>query len=192
MHIDELYDAAWDELSRGTDDAKHGFHLPVIATVAEGRPQSRVVVLRVADQEHHMLMLYTDRRAAKVRELASGIAWTFYDAASRLQLRAWGPAELAKPDLTDLHWQASWLPARKSYLSELAPGTEVDAWTSGFPPHLLGRRVPNEQEAAPGRENFAVVMCQIQEMEVLRLGRQGHQRARFTVENYWGGRWLVP
>jgi pyridoxine/pyridoxamine 5'-phosphate oxidase len=187
--LDELLEHAWTHLVRGAKDRKHGFHTPVVSTVAGGRPRARVVVLRQASRERSELVFHTDARSAKLDELAGGVAWTLYDARRKLQVRAWGPAVRADPERTNARWDATSLPSRKGYLIERPPGTPVEQWTSGHTGRLDAAVVPTREESIVGRANFAVIVTRVEELEVLVLERRGHQRARYTAD---GGTWLVP
>lgn len=192
--LDALLDLAWQSLVRGANDARHGFHLPVVATVdTDGRPQARTVVLRAADRQGRRLVFHTDARAPKLDELAAGTAWVFYDAKRRLQVRVTGPARLADAATTDARWKATSRPSRKAYLVEPAPGTPVPTYTSGHPGDLDGPVVPTAAQSEAGRAAFAVVTTQVTTLEVLRTLREGHQRARFQWEGGHGvSSWLVP
>jgi hypothetical protein len=58
----------------------------------------------------------------------------------------------------------------------------------------LENRDPSEAESEAGRQNFAVVVCQVRQIDWLFLTPYGHRRANFT----WNGSgqlrtcWLVP
>ena len=190
--LDALFDAVWEGLDEGASRAAHGFHLPVVSTVRDGRPAGRVVVLRVSDRDERRLAFHTDARSHKTDELAAGVSWTAYDADSRLQVRAWGPSAVADEPTTDARWAASRLSSRKCYLIQPGPGTVVDAWTSGHEGKLDGAVVPALPETLPGRANFAVVETEVRSLEVLSRRRTGHQRARFIWDAGWTGTWLVP
>jgi hypothetical protein len=192
--LDSLFDHAWSALGRGAADARHGFHLPVVATVdATGHPDARTVVLRAAIRGSRELLFHTDTRSGKLHQLEAGLCWVFYDRKLRLQVRARGPARLAEPDRADARWRASTRPARKAYLAEPAPGSAVDAYTSGFQGPLEGPVVPTEAQLVSARTHFTAVVGEVVSLEVLRIRREGHQRARFTWrDRSWHGGWLVP
>lgn len=192
MTLPELLDTAWTEMHGGTVDRTHGFHLPVGSTVRDGRPTGRVLVLRAAERENGRLLFHTDVRSCKVGELKSGMAVTFYDPPRRLQVRVSGSARLADPATTQTRWELSSTPSRKTYLVDPAPGTVVPAWTSGHSGALLGAGLPTAEQSEEGRKNFGVIGVFVDEIEVLRLERLGHQRARFQRDDGWSGVWLAP
>lgn len=191
--LDDLLEQVWRGLIRGAHTARHGFHLPVVATVdSTGRPRGRVVVLRRVDRAQRALLFHTDARAAKLDQLGLGVTWVFYDAKSRLQARIHGVASLADDEVTDAQWEESRLSARKCYLVSPAPGTPVAGPTSGHHGRLDGEAVPSMEESRAGRSHFAVVTTSIEEIEVLQIRRAGHLRARFVWQEAWSGTWLVP
>ena len=191
--LNGFLEQAWTEIVRGVNDARHGFHQPVVATVGpDGSPRSRMVVLRQADVKGRWLRFHTDTRASKVQELSRGVAWTFYDKGRRLQVRAFGPSGLADQARVDERWAASSAPSRKCYLVEPGPGTPLEAWSSGHD-EWAGAVVPPLSRTEAGRAHFTVVETQVEQLEVLRVRREGHHRARYAWrDGSWQGTWVVP
>lgn len=186
--VDTMLADAWEHLETCV-----GVGHPGVASVdAAGRPQARTVVLRAADRNRRTLVFYTDRRSEKSGQLEGGLAWTFYDAERRLQVRAWGPSEFADDASAERHWMGSTLASRKCYLVEPGPGTPSDGPTSGHRGRLDAAVVPTEAEVSTGRDNFAVVVTTVRELDVLYILRSGHRRARFAYEDGWHGSWVVP
>jgi hypothetical protein len=181
---------AWRLLGEGARRNRAGFHTPALATVdGQGRPRVRTVVLREADPEASALRFHCDRRSDKAAEIAAtGFAALHgYDAASKVQIRASGPARLHTDDIVaDAAWAGSLAMSRVCYGTAPAPGAII---TSGDAYSL-----PTEDEAvAAGRENFAAVLVAVETLEFLYLDRRGHRRARWTREEAgWIGAWLVP
>ncbi len=201
-NLDELFADVWRRLQEGArtlppEDPGYrtSFHVPTLVTNSKAGPRGRIVVLRRADLEHGVLTFHTDSRADKIHEMRTDprIGFTFYDAKWKLQVRASGTATIHHQDHTAQQaWEASDLLSRRCYLGDLAPGTEVTDWDSGLPSHVQDRE-PTEDEAAPGVENFAVVSCQVEEVEVMRLAFTGHTKARWRREaGEWRGTWLIP
>ncbi len=192
---------AWSSLARGALSARHGFHVGQLASVAsDGEPRVRTVVLREVSSEARQLICHTDRRAGKCAELMARprVGWHFYDARHKLQLRLQGDANVhLDGPLWRRRWQASAVGSRRCYLAVDAPGTPQAAWDSGFPAALRDRR-PEAAESEAGQVNFAVVVCEIDRLEVLWLSAQGHRRLRFTWvpstegPGRWDGGWVTP
>ena len=187
-------DRAWDTLIGGVRELKHGFHTPTLCTVdRDGVPQGRIVVLRGADRTLRRLTFHTDVRASKVEQLEAQVSWVFYDASSKLQIRARGPTLPRTTAREDERWQASPPTSRKCYLVEPGPGTPVPAWTTGLPQDLLGASVPTMGRSEAGRRHFRAVDTEVIWLESLYLSRHGHERARFEWRNEtWEGTWVVP
>jgi hypothetical protein len=89
-------------------------------------------------------------------------------------------------------WQSSTNFARRCYLAEPPPGSPVAEPTSGLAPEYAGIN-PSDAQIAPARENFAILLAQVDRMEWLYLLNIGHRRARFEWDGAaWQGHWLVP
>jgi general stress protein 26 len=192
-----LLRGGWAELSAAVVDRRHGFHIPALATVGlDATPQARAVVLRHADATTAELRCHTDRRSPKVAEIAANpsVAWLFYDASRKLQLRVEATARVEfEGALADAAWENSALSSRRCYLAPDAPGDVSDEFTANLPEHLRGR-VPTKDESEAGRVNFAVVATTVHSIDLLFLESDGHQRARFTrgADGAWLSAWLAP
>lgn len=196
--------AVTEAFARGVDSAKHGFHTPVLITSAtDGTPTGRTVVLRAAEADSMTLTCHTDRRAPKIDELSRSPAtcWVFYDAPSKIQVRAFGGAAVHTDDaLADDRWRLSSLSSRRCYLAPAVPGDATEHPSANLPGHLRDR-VPTDAESQDGRQQFAVIRAAIQRMDVLLLHRTGHVRVEFTIDRNvtaedtdasWIGTWLEP
>jgi hypothetical protein len=94
----------------------------------------------------------------------------------------------------DAAWIESTTFARRCYLAESAPGLVSNAPTSGLPAWIEGKQ-PSEMQLTEARANFAILWCDITELEWLYLANSGHRRARWTwdeAQQTWSGRWLIP
>lgn len=191
--LDGTLAEAFRLIARSVADRRHPFHTPTLATLAvDGAPAARTVVLRGFDAAARQLRIHTDRRAAKVAELAAEprASLHMYDPGAAVQLRLSCVATLHATDaVAEAGWAASRDFSRMCYAIEPAPGTPCAA-----PP-------PAPADAAAGRPNFCVVLLRIHRLEWLHLAAAGHRRARFT----WSGQengdglgggpeagWLVP
>lgn len=190
------FDKSWQILATGAVQRKGAAHAPVVATVDQsGNPTQRVMILREVDRQRRVLRFHTDRRSIKIAEIGSGTRGSVlvYDAAEKIQLRLGGIArsELAN-DAADAAWDSSTLFARRCYMAEYAPGSESAYPTSGLPQRIEGK-MPTEADIADARQNFAIIVIQLDEIEWLYLANSGHRRAKWNCDNdQWSGRWLVP
>ena len=184
--LPETLAEAFDTLARGVADRHHGFHCPALATIGrDGAPSIRSLVLRGVEPALRRLRLHSDRRAAKVAELAADprAALLFHDAEAQLQLRLSGRASLhADAALADGAWAEIRAMSRRCYAIVPAPGTAI-----AVPPVA-----PLDSEA--GRPHFCVVLFQIETLESLHLAAAGHRRARFAWDatGQPSATWLVP
>lgn len=175
----------WSLVSRGVKDRRSPFHTPTLATVGDdGRPDLRTLVLRGANEGERTLRFHTDRRAGKLRQIVAEprVAVHFYDAGRKLQLRMDGRAsfETADAGTGAEAWERTRDFSRACYRVQPAPGSVIEEG------HAYA--MPNEpRDAEEGRENFAVLLVRVDEVEALYLAASGHRRARFGDAT-----WLVP
>jgi hypothetical protein len=195
---DEIIAHIWQQLRRGANDRRHGFHtLTVANALPDGGVTQRVMVLREADTNARLLRFHTDMRAAKCDMIGneSPISLLAYDAKGKTQLRikAYGRIE-QNSECADAAWQKTAPFSRRCYLANPAPGTVSQSPISGLPSDLEGVE-PTIERSEEGRKNFALLMTEIYEIEWLYLAHTGHRRAVFTYAaetESWSGKWLVP
>lgn len=176
-------------LANAVRDRRSPMHTPAVATADA---DVRVMVLRHFDPAHWTLRFHTDLRSPKVAALAADprAGVVLYDPAARLQVRMQGLGRIeAAGARADAAWQAASNFARRCYLATAAPGTSVGAATSGLPDWAEGAR-PDEDQLLPARQNFALLVVTVRDIDWLHLAHDGHRRARFTI----GGEasWIVP
>lgn len=184
-------------LGRAAKDRRAAMHTPVVATIADRVPSQRVMVLREFDRASATLRFHTDCRAAKAEQVGarSPVSILGYDAGAKRQFRLSGIARIeTDTPAVDQAWSEATLFAKRCYLADPAPGTVSDMPVSGLASDIEGRKPEDEQEVAPGRANFALLMAQIHTIEFLHLAHTGHRRALFsrTPDGVWQGQWLVP
>ncbi len=183
--LDALLDRCWRELARATADKQHGWRLGALATRDGDGVDARTVVLREVHAEAREILLYTDARSGKARQLAQWPQGT---------LLLWSPALSWQLRLrVDLALQVDGLavasrwarlkltPAAQDYLSPLPPGTPMD----GPPGGAASAPVPDRAE----RAHFAVLSARVRSIDWLELAAGAHRRARFDAQ---GARWLAP
>jgi hypothetical protein len=176
--------SAWALLGGAAADPRHPCRIVQLATAGrDGAPRLRSVVLRGVDAAARVLRLHTDRRSAKVAEIAAEprVALLAWDPRARMQLRVAGRAEVLTHGPA---WQAAWeatpVGSRSDYAQADPPGTPAAA-PPGAPRH------PD-----PVR-NFAVILLTVDRLDWLRLAPEAHRRAGFTWDGELPrGTWLVP
>lgn len=190
----------WTILLEGTLRSRNGFHTGSFVSLdTDGMPDARTVVVRKVLPENRAIWFHTDKRSDKIAAFEKGeipIAWLFYDAQSRMQIRLKGTARLAED--TTLQWQNTPLMSRRCYLTTHAPGTPSVYATSDLP-EPFDTRDPNAEESTAGEQNFAVVHTTIQRIDWLYLHHAGHRRALFEYDatdihhrKILTSTWLVP
>ena len=171
-------------LTEAARDRRVPMHTPVVVT---GDANARVMVLRDFDPARWTLRFHTDARAPKVAAIDANPRMTViaYDQPGKVQLRlhASGRIEHEGPAV-DAAWADSTNFARRCYLGE-APGATADRPLSGLPEHLEGVE-PDDEEIRRARENFAILLVEVAEIDWFSLAHTGHRRALLTPTG--GGR----
>lgn len=175
-------------LERAARDRRSPMHTPVVAT---GDANLRVMVLRHFDRETWTMRFHTDLRAPKVAGIGDGasVGVLFYDQPGKLQVRCSGKGRILRNGpVADEAWSSSDNFARRCYLGE-APGAVSEVPTSGLPPEFEGIK-PTDEQLVPARENFAVLLVEIEQADWFSLDQAGHRRA--IIEKNGDGRWVAP
>lgn len=191
--LDEIREDIKRRLIRAGKDRRAAMHTPVVGTADA---DVRVMVLREFESAQWTLRFHTDARSPKCVAVGEGgaVGVLFYDPGAKLQIRARGIGRVVRDGAkVDAAWAASSEYARRCYLAVAAPGAAVDAATSGLPEAVEGVR-PDAEMLLPARENFALLMVELQALDWLYLAHDGHRRARFSRGDgeEWQGCWAVP
>ncbi len=167
-------------------------HTPVVGTQGGAM---RVMVLREYDPHTRTLRFHTDARSPKCAEIGAGapVGVLAYDPAEKIQIRLRGQGRIeTDTPLADEAWDESTTFARRCYLAEDAPGHAVADPTSGLPDWVEGIK-PGEDQVAPARENFAVLLIKVETIDWLYLANSGHRRAQFDLTgDDIAGEWVIP
>ncbi|EAR52923.1 Pyridoxamine 5'-phosphate oxidase-related, FMN-binding [Oceanicola granulosus HTCC2516] len=153
--------------------------LIAFATVEGTVPQVRSLVLRRASAAEALCEVHTDAGSAKVANLAINprAALLLWDEAAQVQVRLGVEVETLRGAEVRALWERVPEASRSAYGKDPAPGTPIaDA---------LAYRL------ATGLDNFAVLRCHAQTLDVVHLG-DDHRRARFERADGWAGQWLSP
>jgi hypothetical protein len=190
-----VLDEIWVALIAGRDRGKDPFHLPAVATIRDGVPHVRTVVLRGVDRAQGLLSFHTDRRSPKVGDLAASprISWLFYAPQRKLQLRVHGSTTVHHDDaVADEAWQTVTPLGRRCYGQALGPGSPSEGPAVELP-DLQALEEADAGTLELCRRNFCVVRCRIDEIDRMDLSIGGHRRSRFLRQvDTWRGAWLAP
>lgn len=166
-------------------------HSPVVATADA---DARVMVLRAFDAGAWTLRFHTDLRSPKCGVIGTGapVGVLFYDKPEKVQIRVHGVGRIEHDTpLADAAWEESTNFAKRCYLGDGPGVASVDA-TSGLPEWAKGIQ-PTDEQVAPARDNFAILLIELHELDWFHLANSGHIRAQFSREiESWEGRWASP
>lgn len=172
----------WEALRDGARKRQHAFHHAAVLSVDElGFPSGRMMTLREADEAGRGLRFHLDRRSAKFREWQErpAMAVLFYDVAGMWQVRARGLAELHwENDVAAAAWEATHPMGKRTYLTEVNPGEELDWGRESTYPEGLEAKRPTPEQSALGYQRFAVLWCRVEEWDSLHLRGTGHERVQ--------------
>lgn len=187
--IPEIRDNVANRLLEGATDRRSAMHTPVVAT---GDADARIMVLRAFDRVGWRLRFHTDARSPKVDVIAGGasVGVLFYDREAKLQIRCKGRGWIERDTpLAQSAWEESSNFARRCYLG-LGPGEVSDHPTSGLPQQFEGVE-PVDQELVPARQNFAILLVELESADWFSLAHTGHRRAQIDLAS-GEGRWVSP
>lgn len=158
--LDALVAHITGRLVDAADSRRGPWRTPVLATVAtNGAPAARTVVIRSVDPQARRVEIFTDRRSAKVAEIAADprAALTFWDETAGEQLRIDASIrQVEDDDLKTARWEA------------IGPA---------------GRALYGDGPGAPNPELFVVLESVWSAWDWLWIGGTPHRRARFV----WSG-----
>jgi hypothetical protein len=182
--------AVWHELGRAVHGrSSHGPHpwrVGVLATREGDGVDARSVVLRELDTATRTLLIYTDARSPKARQIERHPQGTLvlWSAALGWQLRLSLALRLETSGLAVLsRWARLKLtPAAQDYLSPLPPGSALGGPTASPPTSTHPTR--------ESREHFAVIAAEVRAIDWLDLDTRGHRRAVWEADR--PGIWVTP
>ena len=188
ISTEDNLDNAWSnvvhELHRGVFDKKHPFRFVTLATIADGQPSMRYVVLRAIDEPLDFVV-YSDARTLKVSSISANqnVSLLFYHPKKRAQIRVAGIATLhQQDDFAKSHWQNVQGEGKRAYTSIESPGGEI-----------ADPEVAHEWQNDFDDKYFTVITIQPKSIEALQLNNTKHLRALFNWNgSEWSKQWIVP
>ena len=189
--FDQVLSDLSERLAQAAGNRKSPMHVPAVVT---SDVDARGMVLRDFDPDTWTLRFHTDARAPKVAAIEADprMAVLFYDKPEKVQIRVRGTGRIEREGpVVEAAWSASANFARRCYLGA-GPGAASDEPTSGLPSEFEGVE-PDDEQLLPARENFAVLLVELAELDWFYLAHTGHVRARFERDGgQWKGRWVSP
>lgn len=177
----EAFEQLKTELFNGVNKKGHPFRYFTLATLNNGRPKQRTVVLRKISKDLKFTF-YTDCRSPKIEQIKGNenVNLLFYHPKKRIQITIEGKATLiTNSEITNTYWHGIPTHARKDYATSKAPGSSID--NTDAISYL-------EEE-----HNFCIVEIKAESIDFLKLQQPIHQRILFTkTDENWLGEFLVP
>lgn len=178
--LPNIRNAIWNELRRAVNDKHHAWRTPVLATMADGQPDARTVVLREVDADTRQLEIYSDSRASKIKQLAAqgSAKLVFWSKRLGWQVRCTVKCtvDCDAASTAQVWTRIAPSPAAADYMSPLAPGQRLDTDTESAP-------------IGAAANYFAVIRAEVRQIDWLELDRRGHRRALFDENQET---WLQP
>ena len=178
QHFSEL----WSALLAAHHIRHHSIRTPTVCTFGLNHPKPRTMVLREFESDNDpTLILFTDIRSPKCREIQKNNAVTLhvYDAANQQQIQFFTQGTIHQTHPRMSEWMQRALRRPMDYATVQPPSTEMEC--EG---HSLDQTLASD--------HFAVIVCEVQTIEILKIGSP-HKRCRWTVQNgRWTQAWLVP
>jgi pyridoxine/pyridoxamine 5'-phosphate oxidase len=178
--LDQILKDLKSEVRFGYLKKKHPFRYVSLASIENGAPTQRTVVLRDATDEFD-LIIYSDNRSDKVQQFEknSKASLLFYHPKKLLQVKVEGQMELVRSGKAyEDFWSRVQGKSQKDFITKQAPGTPIDN--------------PDLVDYKEDEHHFCVLKLIPETLEYLQLSRPNHIRARFDKSNDWEGHYLNP
>ncbi len=178
--LDDFLDFGWAQIYRGKVDKKSPARHPTFVTSShDGIPNARTLVMRRSDRINNQIEFHTDTASSKMLDLKrnprAGIHIWLPNV--KLQIQMDVVVEVKVGDITIPKWKNVPTNSRVSYGNIPCPGSIIES--------------PLAYDHAPDQKRFAVLLCDIQSIQLLLLGFK-HIRAYYKKTTNWQGEWLSP
>ena len=179
QNLDDFLDFGWAQIYRGKADKKSPARHPTFVTSsADGIPNARTLVMRRCDKKNNQIEFHTDNASSKMFTLKEN---------PRAGIHIWLPkvklqiqeviVQVKVGDITIQNWRNVPTNSRVAYGTIPSPGSVIEG---SF-----------DYDHAPDQKRFAVLVCDIQSIQLLLLGVK-HIRAHYKKTTNWQGEWLSP
>ncbi len=193
--LESVWEQLWLLLDRGAVDTRDPFHQATLASLGDGYPDLRTVILRFADRPQRLLACHSDRRAQKIEQLQQDptVSWLLWHPRQHVQLRCYGQATVHLDDeVAEEAWQSLGGSSRRNYSALTTPGSPIKHYKEGIEAYDGLDSVQGDRQAS-WRPHFCTIHTHLTRVEWLLLERAGHRRARFDWDGQqWESQWLVP
>ena len=178
--LDDFLNFGWAQISRGKADKKSPAKYPTFVTSSvDSFPNARTLVMRRSDRKNNQIEFHTDTASSKMFILKknphAGIhIWL---PKVQLQIQMDVVVEIKVGDITIPYWRDVPTNSRTAYGTIPSPGKVLES--------------PLAYEHAPNQKRFAVLVCDIQSIQLLLLGIK-HIHAYYKKTTNWRGELLFP
>jgi pyridoxamine 5'-phosphate oxidase len=164
-----------------------------LATVrADGRPANRTVVFRGFLPDSNRLMMISDRRSQKIRQIQQH-AWAeicWYFPKTREQFRLSGSLIAFDESDTDPQRQQAY---RQTWQNLSDPAREQFYWPTPGQPHDPALEIPNPPDNSDlPAENFVLLVLEPTDVDRLDLRSHPHARHHYWYQEQWQTEALNP
>ena len=124
-----IYEEIWDYLDIAVKDRKSGFHTFSLATISNGYPDNRTVVLRGCCKKTMKLSFHTNNFSNKIIDISAdhNVSALFYDKEKKIQIRIVGIANINNDNsYCKEKWENMSNQSKECYFQNINPGKTVD------------------------------------------------------------------
>ena len=157
--LDDFLDFGWAQIYRGKADKKSPARHPTFVTSsADGFPNARTLVMRRCDQKNNQIEFHTDNASSKMFDLKENPRAGIHIWLPKVQLQIQMDVivEVKVGDITIKNWRNVPTNSRVAYGTIPSPGSVIEG--------------PFDYEHAPDQKRFAVLLCDIQSIQLTASG----------------------
>ena len=179
MQLSDFINQALKNIQRGAVDRKSKFRFPVLASFTDNSVSQRIVIARKFNEEQKSLIIFTDEKSQKFKELKNNARCNllFWDAGKKMQVSVNGLAHILSKEDVQQYWQNLSDIQKKDYQINPPPKSIIEAH--------------NAYEFDASMNRFTVIEIFFQELDILVLSNNGHQRANCNIKTLEQS-WVTP
>ena len=180
MNIGNNLKSVWAEIEKGAQLRKHPFHIANLA-YKHIYAETCSVVLQAVDIDHGRIRFHTHIGANKVKAFKQDprISMMVYAPTLKLQVRLRGVVAMHHQDEeTKAIWNSMRDSSKQCYQLPAPGGEKLLENSHQYTPDLLQQQLIQNPKA--GYESFMVCWLVCDELDVLELNYEGHERMRYV------------
>ena len=179
MQLSDFINQALKNIQRGTVDRKSKFRFPILASTNTHSVSQRIVIARKFNEEQNSLIIFTDEESQKFTELKNNARCNllFWDAGKKMQVSVNGLAHILSQEDAQPYWQNLSDIQKKDYQINPPPKSIIETH--------------NAYEFDTSMNRFTVIEIFFQDLDILVLSNNGHQRANYNIKSLEQS-WVTP